>query len=66
MNSANRSATKNPDAPLLPLIGDPRVHHTAAGAAHIELEFTGGRKLLIVLDNETRQTLAFNLQYKRP
>ena len=64
MNYANKSATTNPEALLLPLIADPRVHHTATGAAHIELEFTGGRKLLIVLDNETRQTLAFKLRNK--
>ena len=66
MNSAYRAATTQRDATLLPLVSAPVVHQTATGAAHIELEFSGGRKLLIVLDNETRQTLAHMLRDKRP
>lgn len=64
MNYANRSATRCGRfvAPLLPLVGAPLVTQTITGAAHIEIEFTGGRKQLIVLDNETRQTVAYALQ----
>ena len=64
MNYANRSATRCGRfvAPLLPLVRVPLVTLTISGAAHIELELTGGRKHLIVLDNETRQAVAYALQ----
>lgn len=60
MNYAHNSAATTPKA-LHFLIGTPLVTQTEAGVANIELQFVGGGKLLIVLDNETRQAVALAL-----
>lgn len=66
MNSANKSATKQNNALLVPLVGTPTVHLMGqTGAAHIRLEYVGGKYLEIVLDNATREDLIFKLQGRK-